>query len=46
VGRIWRAAPPIWCRRRSCWTTYSPEIYCTLHNYHDIVPITGASEGP
>ncbi|WP_062886513.1 MCE family protein [Mycobacterium avium] len=25
--------------------TYSPEIYCTLHNYHDIVPITGASEG-
>lgn len=25
--------------------TYSPEIYCTLHNYHDIEPITGASEG-
>ncbi|MBZ4510462.1 MCE family protein [Mycobacterium avium subsp. hominissuis] len=25
--------------------TYSPELYCTLHNYHDIVPITGASEG-
>ncbi len=25
--------------------TYSPEIYCTLHNYHDIVPITGGSEG-
>nr|WP_275941731.1 MCE family protein [Mycobacterium timonense] len=25
--------------------TYSPEIYCTLRNYHDIVPITGASEG-
>nr|WP_278185219.1 MCE family protein [Mycobacterium intracellulare] len=25
--------------------TYSPEIYCALRNYHDIVPITGASEG-
>jgi phospholipid/cholesterol/gamma-HCH transport system substrate-binding protein len=25
--------------------TYSPELYCTLHNYHDVVPITGASEG-
>ncbi|KDO92395.1 MCE family protein [Mycobacterium timonense] len=25
--------------------TYSPELFCTLHNYHDIVPITGASEG-
>ncbi|WP_084030025.1 MCE family protein [Mycobacterium avium] len=25
--------------------TYSPELYCTLHNYHDIVPITGAFEG-
>ncbi|OBH25190.1 MCE-family protein MCE1A, partial [Mycobacterium sp. E342] len=25
--------------------TYSPEIYCTLKNYHDVVPLTGASEG-
>ncbi|WP_249026278.1 MCE family protein, partial [Mycobacterium parmense] len=25
--------------------TYSPAIYCTLKNYHDIAPITGASEG-
>ncbi|ATO64806.2 MCE family protein [Mycobacterium avium subsp. hominissuis] len=25
--------------------TYSPELFCTVRNYHDIVPITGASEG-
>nr|WP_269473822.1 MULTISPECIES: MCE family protein [Mycobacterium simiae complex] len=25
--------------------TYSPELFCALRNYHDIVPITGASEG-
>jgi phospholipid/cholesterol/gamma-HCH transport system substrate-binding protein len=25
--------------------TYSPAIYCTLHNYHDVAPITGSSEG-
>ncbi|OBG58604.1 MCE-family protein MCE1A [Mycobacterium sp. E3298] len=25
--------------------TYSPAIYCTLRNYHDVVPLTGASEG-
>ncbi len=25
--------------------TYSPAIYCTLRNYHDIAPATGASEG-
>lgn len=22
--------------------TYSPELFCALRNYHDIVPITGA----
>jgi len=25
--------------------TYSPEIYCMIRNYHDVQPITGASEG-
>ncbi|MCV7098889.1 MCE family protein, partial [Mycobacterium palustre] len=25
--------------------TYSPAIFCTLRNYHDIAPVTGASEG-
>ncbi|WP_084029119.1 MCE family protein [Mycobacterium avium subsp. hominissuis] len=25
--------------------TYSPELFCAVRNYHDIVPITGASEG-
>ncbi|MGD1254554.1 MCE family protein [Mycobacterium seoulense] len=25
--------------------TYSPELFCTLRNYHDVVPLTGASEG-
>ncbi|OBH12162.1 MCE family protein [Mycobacterium sp. E1747] len=25
--------------------TYSPAIYCTLRNYHDVAPLTGASEG-
>ncbi len=25
--------------------TYSPAIFCTLRNYHDAAPLTGASEG-
>lgn len=25
--------------------TYSPELYCAVRNYHDVVPAVGASEG-
>lgn len=25
--------------------TYSPELYCALRNYHDVVPAVGAAEG-
>ena len=38
AGRTWRAEPPTWCPPAQLLDTYSPELFCTIRNYHDIEP--------
>ena len=45
AARTWCAARPTWCPTSALLDEYSPALFCTIRNYHDVEPKIASSLG-